>query len=466
MIAKLIVWDVDREASTRRMLRALDEYEIDGPQDPHPVPQGAAGHRPVGHGETCRDLMEDKKWLKGSRSRRAGAGEDDGEEKVERDYAVEVSGRKFDVKVIGAASAPTAPPPRPGPPRARPSAPSGEGAGGGPDEITSPLQGNMWKVNVKQGDTVEEGQLICIIEAMKMENEITAHKAGTIGSCPSRRASRSPPATRSPRSPTADPAAACRPARRRLVAAGAGDDRHPVVDRRAGAAHRRDRRATSARRSARSGWRVRCWPASPVAVSLLIGPLIDRIGVRPLLVAGAALALAGAGVTAAAPSLALFYAAHAVTGAAWPACSRPASPAWRPPSATSDGAWAMGYVVGAQSLAWIVGNPLIGLLADAGVAAGLPGAGDRGADRAGRRADLAAHRAPARPRGGAVARAWRRDARALGAPLGDRRAGGLLGLDRRAHLRRAPSTSRRTTWTRRWWARCWRSARWCSSSPR
>ena len=38
----------------------------------------------------------------------------------------------------------------------------------------------MWKVLVEQGETVEEGQLICIIEAMKMENEITAHKAGTI----------------------------------------------------------------------------------------------------------------------------------------------------------------------------------------------------------------------------------------------------------------------------------------------
>ena len=53
-------------------------------------------------------------------------------------------------------------------------------AGGGADELVSPLQGNMWKVLVKQGDTVEEGQLLCIIEAMKMENEITAHKAGVI----------------------------------------------------------------------------------------------------------------------------------------------------------------------------------------------------------------------------------------------------------------------------------------------
>jgi acetyl-CoA/propionyl-CoA carboxylase biotin carboxyl carrier protein len=42
----------------------------------------------------------------------------------------------------------------------------------------------MWKVLVKQGDTVAEGQLLCIIEAMKMENEIMAHKAGTIAELP------------------------------------------------------------------------------------------------------------------------------------------------------------------------------------------------------------------------------------------------------------------------------------------
>ena len=55
---------------------------------------------------------------------------------------------------------------------------------GGPDTLPSPLQGNMWKVLVKQGDTVQEGQLLCIIEAMKMENEITAHKSGVIAELP------------------------------------------------------------------------------------------------------------------------------------------------------------------------------------------------------------------------------------------------------------------------------------------
>ncbi len=52
--------------------------------------------------------------------------------------------------------------------------------GGGGDTLTSPLQGNIFKVLVEQGAEVEEGTLVCIIEAMKMENEITAHKKGKI----------------------------------------------------------------------------------------------------------------------------------------------------------------------------------------------------------------------------------------------------------------------------------------------
>jgi acetyl-CoA/propionyl-CoA carboxylase, biotin carboxylase, biotin carboxyl carrier protein len=103
---------------------------------------------------------------------------------------VEVSGRRFDVRVVGPpleggadaarnGSGPTAP--RKAPRRGERKAAT---SSGGPDTLPSPLQGNMWKVLVKQGDTVEEGQLLCIIEAMKMENEITAHKAGTIVELP------------------------------------------------------------------------------------------------------------------------------------------------------------------------------------------------------------------------------------------------------------------------------------------
>ena len=64
MIAKLIVWDVDREASTRRMLRALGEFEIGGLKTLIPFHQALLQTEQWQRGETCRDLVEDKKWLK------------------------------------------------------------------------------------------------------------------------------------------------------------------------------------------------------------------------------------------------------------------------------------------------------------------------------------------------------------------------------------------------------------------
>jgi predicted MFS family arabinose efflux permease len=106
--------------------------------------------------------------------------------------------------------------------------------------------------------------------------------------------------------------------------------------------------------------------ATAVVVSLAIGPLIDRIGVRPLIVSGAALAVAGAAASAASPSLPLFYGAHVLTGGGV-ACLLSAGFAgvasYFPDRHTE---WAMGYVVGAQSIAWIAGNPIIGLLAEQG----------------------------------------------------------------------------------------------------
>jgi len=185
MIAKLICWDTDRDASTRRMIRALSEYEIGGLTTLIGFHSKLMDTDQWRAGETCRDLVEDQDWLK-ELAEDPPQATDDEAEKVERDYAVEVSGRKFDVKVIGEAfaggavagpanGAGAAPPKR---------AERKKSAGGGPDQITSPLQGNMWKVVVAEGDEVEEGQLLCIIEAMKMENEINAHKAGTIAELP------------------------------------------------------------------------------------------------------------------------------------------------------------------------------------------------------------------------------------------------------------------------------------------
>jgi acetyl-CoA/propionyl-CoA/long-chain acyl-CoA carboxylase, biotin carboxylase, biotin carboxyl carrier protein len=183
MIAKLIVWDVDRSASTARMLRALSEYEIGGLKTLIPFHRALLATEQWQRGETCRDLVEDKEWLKQlAFPPPAGADSEEGSaDTVERNYAVEVSGRKFDVKVIGPPSAPNGAVPagavKQAPRRERK---SGGGGGGAPGQLVSPIQGTVLKVAVEKGATVEEGALICVIEAMKMENEITAPSSGTV----------------------------------------------------------------------------------------------------------------------------------------------------------------------------------------------------------------------------------------------------------------------------------------------
>jgi acetyl-CoA/propionyl-CoA carboxylase biotin carboxyl carrier protein len=181
MVAKLIVWDTTRELATRRMLRALDEYEIGNLKTLIPFHKAILATEQWANAETCRDLIEDRSWLKQLAFDAPAKPAEDEEEKVEQDYTVEVSGKRFDVRVFGPPPVNGAAAPAAGG-RAAPK--RGErksgGGGGGGDDLVSPLQGNVWKVPVKQGDKVDEGQIITIIEAMKMENEITAHKAGTI----------------------------------------------------------------------------------------------------------------------------------------------------------------------------------------------------------------------------------------------------------------------------------------------
>ena len=220
MVAKLIVWDVDREQATTRMLRALREYEIEGLKTLLPFHQAILQTPQWAKAETCRDLIEDRKWLRRlapeppeQRERDAGdAGETavSGEHAtVEQSYTVEVSGRRFDVKVIGpafgggaeanGATPPAAvrPPPRRsarggavgagggGAASARSGGAVGAGGGGAAgDALPSPIQGTVLRVAVEQGAAIEEGALVAVVEAMKMENEITAHKSGTIAELP------------------------------------------------------------------------------------------------------------------------------------------------------------------------------------------------------------------------------------------------------------------------------------------
>ena len=188
MVAKLVVWDVDREHATRRMLRALDEYEVGGLTTLIPFHKAILATEQWARGETCRDLMEDREWLKTTAPADAAPPEpsEEGGEAVTRDYKVEVSGKLFDVKVIGevpagGVAAPAAGGGKKPPKRER------KGAGGpsaSSEALPSPLQGTVLKVAVEQGAEVSEGDLICVIEAMKMENEITAHRSGKVEELP------------------------------------------------------------------------------------------------------------------------------------------------------------------------------------------------------------------------------------------------------------------------------------------
>ncbi len=193
MVAKLIVWDIDRQHATARMVRALREFEIGELKTLLPFHEAILQTEQWANAETCRDLIEDRAWLQTLTFDKAPAAahDEDDEPKLEQSYTVEVSGKRFDVKVTGPAFA--------GGLNGAAGAGAGAGAGGrkpkrsersaaahghGGDTLESPLQGTILKVAVQQGQAVEAGALVCVIEAMKMENEITAHKAGTIAEIP------------------------------------------------------------------------------------------------------------------------------------------------------------------------------------------------------------------------------------------------------------------------------------------
>jgi acetyl-CoA/propionyl-CoA/long-chain acyl-CoA carboxylase, biotin carboxylase, biotin carboxyl carrier protein len=185
MIAKLIVADRDREAATARMLRALDEFEIGGLTTLIPFHKELLRSEQWQRAETCRDLLEDPKWLKSlaPETPRPTAEAEEEAEKLERDYTVEVNSRRFEVKVIGAppvggAASTNSTGLRPPPRRERSSAAAS--ADGASEALVSPLQGTVLRVVVEKGQEVDTGAVICVIEAMKMENEITAHRAGKV----------------------------------------------------------------------------------------------------------------------------------------------------------------------------------------------------------------------------------------------------------------------------------------------
>jgi acetyl-CoA/propionyl-CoA carboxylase biotin carboxyl carrier protein len=176
MVAKLIVHGVDREHARMRMLRALDEFEVGGPPTLLGFHRALLSHPCFVAGETCHGIVESEELAARAQELTREApqtGLADGRVRP-RATAVEVGGKRFDVTVL-----------EPEPPwmelarRRRGRVASGSG-GVGSEAVVSPMQGTVLKVEVTDGDEIEAGRVLCVIEAMKMENEITAHRRGTV----------------------------------------------------------------------------------------------------------------------------------------------------------------------------------------------------------------------------------------------------------------------------------------------
>jgi acetyl-CoA/propionyl-CoA carboxylase biotin carboxyl carrier protein len=183
LVGKLIVWGADRDVARHRMLRALDELRVEGVATTAPAHRAILSHPEFAAAEHSTKWVEERLDLSEVGASPAPPAEEDGEAKVRRDVDVEVNGKRFQVSLWLPESS-AAPMATGGPRTARPRrAAGGDGHGGGPagvGNVTVPMQGTIVKVLVAVGDEVEIGQPVCVLEAMKMENNINATTAGTV----------------------------------------------------------------------------------------------------------------------------------------------------------------------------------------------------------------------------------------------------------------------------------------------
>ncbi|MFI7145308.1 acetyl/propionyl/methylcrotonyl-CoA carboxylase subunit alpha [Nonomuraea sp. NPDC050022] len=178
LVAKLIVTGATREQALQRARRALAEFEVDG------MPTALPFHRAVVDDPafTAEPFTVHTRWIETEFDNRLTpyAGPAATAEPAERDrITVEVAGKRLEVVLPAGITGPqsagtpkTAAPRRRGASAVR-SAPSG-------DALVSPMQGTIVKLVAADGDTVREGATIVVLEAMKMEQPLTAHKDGTV----------------------------------------------------------------------------------------------------------------------------------------------------------------------------------------------------------------------------------------------------------------------------------------------
>jgi acetyl-CoA/propionyl-CoA carboxylase biotin carboxyl carrier protein len=184
LVAKLVVWGSDREHARRRLLRALSETEITGIATTIPAHVAILEHPDFAAAKHSTKWVEERLDLStlpppATAVDAEAPAPDDTEGRVQRDVDVEVDGRHFkvrlwvpDIAATSAAARPSRPRPTAG------GAHSGGSAGAG--NVVVPMQGTIVKVLVEVGQEVEIGEAVCVLEAMKMENNINAEKAGPV----------------------------------------------------------------------------------------------------------------------------------------------------------------------------------------------------------------------------------------------------------------------------------------------
>jgi acetyl-CoA/propionyl-CoA carboxylase biotin carboxyl carrier protein len=175
------VWGKDRPTAIARTIHALEEMVVEGVATTIPADIAILSHPDFQAMEHSTKWVEERLDLSGIASTKAPAPADDGAAPlVERTTTVEVNGKRFDVKLwVPEAQAVVAGPAK----AAKKPRSSGSGRGataGGSGNVEVPMQGTIVKVLVEVGQVVEVGQAVVVLEAMKMENQIGADKAGTI----------------------------------------------------------------------------------------------------------------------------------------------------------------------------------------------------------------------------------------------------------------------------------------------
>ena len=181
LIAKLIVHDVDRERARHRMLRALDEFVIEGPTTLLGFHRALLGTACFIEGRTCDGIVESEELARRAQELDRVSGEKTGVAVSsggaigtrQQLVAVELDGRRHEVRLH------TAEPPWAELARRHKERSKGL-AGADTGAVVSPMQGTVLAVNVADGDAIQAGGLICVVEAMKMENEIVSHRDGIV----------------------------------------------------------------------------------------------------------------------------------------------------------------------------------------------------------------------------------------------------------------------------------------------